>query len=169
MAVGVGAALTAPLFIAYDAVFERARARGRPWARSEELHRLPVACLGGPFCVAALFWLAWTARPGTPWITPCLSGLFFGIGYLLIFTALTNYQVDAYEIYAASAMAASCFTRSIVGATLPLAARPLYAARGDGWATSLVGFLSLAMCLIPFGLIHYGPRIRQRSRLCQDL
>jgi hypothetical protein len=98
-----------------------------------------------------------------------MSGIFFGFGYLLIFTALTNYQVDAYEIYAASAMAASCFSRSIIGATLPLAAKPLYDGLGVAWASSVLGFLSLALLFIPFGLIHYGPRIRQKSKLCQDL
>lgn len=136
---------------------------------SEEYHRLPVAILGGPFVVISFFWLAWTARPMIHWIVPCLPGLLFGFGYLLIFTALTNYQVDAYDIYAASAMAASCFSRSVVGATLPLAAKPLYDGLGIAWATSTLGFLSLILLLIPFGLIYYGPRIRESSKLCQEL
>ncbi|KAF7561395.1 hypothetical protein G7046_g2751 [Stylonectria norvegica] len=167
--IGVGAAFTGPVLIYYDTIFERARRRGTSWAMSEELHRLPIACLGGPFCVIALFWLGWTARENIHWAVPCMSGLFFGFGYLLIFTALTNYLVDAYEIYAASAMAASCFTRSIIGAALPLAAKPMYSGLGINWATSLLAFLGLALVLIPFGLIHYGPRIREKSKLCQNL
>lgn len=98
-----------------------------------------------------------------------MSGLFFGFGYLLIFTALSNYQVDAYEIYAASVMAASCFSRSIVGATLPLAAKPMYDGLGVSWATSVLGFLSLVLLFIPFGLIYYGPQIRRKSKMCQEL
>ncbi|EMR72256.1 putative mfs multidrug protein [Eutypa lata UCREL1] len=123
--IGIGAAFSGPVLLYYDNFFERAKRRGAAWVGSEEYHRLPVAILGGPFVVISFFWLAWTARPTIHWIVPCLPGLLFGFGYLLIFTALTNYQVDAYDIYAASAMAASCFSRSVVGATLPLAAKPL--------------------------------------------
>ncbi|KAL2429125.1 Polyamine transporter 3 [Exophiala dermatitidis] len=167
--IGVGAAFTGPVLVCYDTMFERARKRGTAWALSEELHRLPIACLGGPFVIISLFWLGWTARQSIHWAVPCMSGLFFGFGYLLIFTALTNYQVDAYEIFAASAMAASCFSRSIVGAALPLAAKPLYHGLGVAWASSVLGFLSLLLFVIPFGLIYYGPRIREKSQLCQAL
>lgn len=135
----------------------------------EELRRIPLACIGGPFCVIALFWLAWSARTDVHWAVPCMSGLFFGFGYLCIFTALINYLVDSYEIFAASAMAANCFARSIIGATLPLAAKPLYTGLGISWATSLLGFLSLALVFIPYSLICYGPAIRARSTFCQYL
>ena len=37
------------------------------------------------------------------------------------------------------------------------------------WATSLLGFLSLAMSVIPFVFYWKGKEIRQRSRMCQDL
>lgn len=139
------------------------------WTMREEYHRLPIACLGSPFCVVSLFWLGWSAQPGIHWMVPCLSGLFFGFGYLLIFTALSNYLVDAYEVFAASAMAASCFSRSIVGACLPLAAKPLYGSLGVQWATSLLGFLSLVLVPIPFALTYCGPRVRAKSKFCQYL
>lgn len=167
--IGVGGACAGPVLICYDTFFERARRGAAGWAEREEYRRLPIACLGGPFCVASLFWLGWTAREGSHWAVPCLSGLSFGFGYLLIFTALTNYVVDAYDAYAASGMAALCFSRSVVGAILPLAATPMYRGLGISWATSLLGFVSTVLLFIPFGFIYYGPRIRRRSRLCQDL
>lgn len=37
-----------------------------------------------------------------------------------------NYLVDAYEVYAASAMGAASCARSIFGVILPFAARPMY-------------------------------------------
>ena len=64
--------------------------------------------------VISLFWLGWTARPDIHWIVPILSIAPFGVGFLLIFMALINYVVDAYEIYAASAMGAISASRSIV-------------------------------------------------------
>ncbi|OQV06877.1 hypothetical protein CLAIMM_11391 [Cladophialophora immunda] len=167
--IAVGAALTAPALFSYDNMIRRAQSQGKLWTTKEEYQRLPVACVGGPFCVVALFWLAWTARRDIHWAVPCLSGLFFGFGYLLTFAALNNYLVDAYEVFAASAMAASCFSRSIVGATLPLAARPMYRALGVAWATSVLGFLALSLVAVPFALIYYGPSIRMRSRFCQHL
>lgn len=98
-----------------------------------------------------------------------LAGIPFGIGFLLIFIALLNYITDAYEIFAASGMAASSCCRSIFGALLPLAARPMYGRMGIPWATSLLGFLSLGMTIIPFAFIKYGDRIRANSKFCQEL
>jgi hypothetical protein len=98
-----------------------------------------------------------------------LSGIPFGIGMLLTFMALINYLTDAYEIYAASANAASSTTRSIFGAVLPFAAAPMYSRLGVHWATSLLGFISLAMSLTPFVFISYGKKIRASSRMRQDL
>jgi len=98
-----------------------------------------------------------------------LAGVPFGVGFMLIFMALLNYVTDAYEIFAASAMSATSCCRSIFGALLPIAARPMYSKMGIPWATSLLGFLSLAMSIIPFAFIRYGDRIRANSKFCQEL
>ena len=88
---------------------------------------------------------------------------------MLIFMAFLNYLTDAYEIFAASAMAAASTCRSLFGALLPLAARPMYETLGVAWASSLLGFLSLGMAIIPFAFIKYGDRIRANSKFCQFL
>lgn len=49
-----------------------------------------------------------------------LAGIPFGFGFCIIFTAFLNYLTDAYEIYAASAMAATSMCRSMLGAAFPL-------------------------------------------------
>ena len=41
---------------------------------------------------------------------------------------------------------------------------PVYDALGIGWATSLLGFLSLGMVPIPFLFLKYGPAIRAKSK-----
>jgi len=167
--VGIGAILAMFVFIYYDSFLERSKQAGKAWTQKEESRRLPLAYLGGPMYVIALFWLGWTANANIPWIVPMLAGVPFGLGFVLIFMALLNYLTDAYEIFAASAMAATSCSRSVFGAVLPLAATPMYEKLGVGWASSLLGFLSLAMCVIPFAFVRYGETIRGKSRFCRAL
>lgn len=74
--------------------------------------------------------------------------------------SITSYTVDAFELYAASALAANTVIRSIMAAVLPLAAPKMYQALGDGWGNSLLAFLALAMVPIPILLIKHGEKIR---------
>lgn len=83
--------------------------------------------------------------------------------------ALLNYVVDAYSVYAASAMGAMSATRSTFGVVLPFAARPLFSTLGVNWACTLLGLLSALMCLIPFAFLKYGSNIRENSKWCQEL
>ncbi|KAF2103842.1 MFS general substrate transporter [Rhizodiscina lignyota] len=169
LAIGVGAMGSGLSYLLYDKILANARARDAPWSRSEEFRRLPLACAGGPFIVLSCFWIGWSAKSSVHWIVPVLSGLSFGLGYLLIFMALLNYLVDAYEIFAASAMAATSMSRSLFGAVLPFAAKPMYDTLGIAWGSSLLGFLSIGMCFIPFAFIIWGDRIRANSKFCQHL
>ncbi|KAL6720483.1 hypothetical protein ACLMJK_002407 [Lecanora helva] len=165
----VGAFGALGIFVFYDGVLQRAKRANKRWSSIEEYRRLPLACLGGPLYVVSLFWLGWSANKDVHWIVPILAGLPFGIAFLLVFMALLNYIVDAYEIYAASGFAAASFCRSIFGAVLPLAARRMYTTLGIAWASSMLGFLSLAMCAIPFAFLRYGDRLRANSSFCNEL
>ncbi|KAK6086256.1 Polyamine transporter 3 [Seiridium cupressi] len=168
--IGAGTFIALAMFFLYDGFLERSRNVGKAWTRREESRRLPLACVGGPLFVISLLWMGWTAREDTHWIVPCLAGVPFGVGNLLIFMALLNYLADAYGgLFAASAMAASSCTRSIFGAVLPLATTSMYDTLGVGWASTLLAFVSLAMSAIPFIFIYYGDDIRSRSAFCQML
>ncbi|KAL8918451.1 MAG: hypothetical protein Q9208_007357 [Pyrenodesmia sp. 3 TL-2023] len=169
LAIGVGAFLSVAIFMYWDSMLVRAKKTDASWTLVEEYRRLPLACLGGPLYVISLFWLGWTANADIHWVVPILSGIPFGIGFMLIFMALLNYVTDAYEIFAASALAATSACRSIFGAVLPIAARPMYDRLGIAWASSLLAFLSLGMSIIPFAFIRYGDRIRANSKFCQEL
>ncbi|KAI4263411.1 MAG: hypothetical protein L6R42_001442 [Xanthoria sp. 1 TBL-2021] len=169
LAIGFGAFLSTGIFMYWDSALIRAKKTNSLWPQIEEYRRLPLACIGGPLYVISLFWLGWTANSNVHWIVPILSGIPFGIGFMLIFMALLNYITDAYETFAASGMAATSACRSIFGAVLPIAARPMYQRLGIPWASSLLGFLSLGMCIIPFAFIKYGDRIRANSKFCQEL
>ncbi|KAB8222312.1 major facilitator superfamily domain-containing protein [Aspergillus novoparasiticus] len=167
--IGIGAASSGLISLYYDTIYEKAKKAGKSWTTSPELHRLPISCIAGPCLTISLFWLGWTANRNIHWIAPVLSGLLFGVGYQMIFISLLTYVTDAYKIYSASALAASVILRSIVGALFPLAADPLYSTLGVGWATSVLGFASLACIPIPFALLYAGPWIRKRSPFCQRL
>ncbi|KAJ5625122.1 hypothetical protein N7510_001431 [Penicillium lagena] len=167
--VGVGAIFACIVFIWYDGYLARAKARGAPWAYIEEYRRLPLACIGGPLYVISLFWVGWTASPNIHWVVPFLSGIPFGMGYLLIFMAMLNYLTDAYVTLSASAQSAASCTRSIFGAILPLATKPMFDRLGVHWACSLIAFLSLGVSIIPFAFIRFGDRIRANSKFCQEL
>ncbi|KAH3954036.1 hypothetical protein HBH98_073630 [Parastagonospora nodorum] len=167
--IGVGAIISAGMYLSWDAILMRAQRLQRPWAANEEMRRLPLACVAGPFFVISSFWLGWTAREDVHWIVPALAGILFGMGYLCLFMALLNYLVDAYEVFAASAMAAASLSRSTFGAILPFAAKPMYRAMGVAWATSLLGFFSLALCVVPFVFVKWGGKMRERSPFCQYL
>lgn len=72
------------------------------------------------------------------------------------------YLTDAYQIHAASAIAANTVLRSLCGAFLPLAGPKLYAALGLGWGNSLLGFIALLVSPIAWIFYKYGERIRKR-------
>ena len=92
------------------------------------------------------------------------------MGIDLTFMALTNYLTDVYDIYSASALASSVFSRNIAAALLlPLATYPMYEQLGVGWACSLLGFLCLALVPIPFVFIRYGPMLQSKIAFCQRL
>jgi hypothetical protein len=77
---------------------------------------------------------------------------------------VSTYLVDAFTIYAASAMAANTVFRSLAGAMLPLAGPKMYDALGLGWGNSLLGFIALALCGLPVIFWLYGERIRTSKR-----
>lgn len=166
LTIGAGALCALPVFFGWDAYLRHAQRENRAWTKKEEYRRLPLACIGGPLFVISLFWLGWTARAGVPFAVPMLSGIPFGMGFMLIFMALLNYLTDAYEIFAASANAAASCSRSLLATVLPFASAPMFTRLGISGACSLLGGLSLVMCAIPFLFIWKGERLRAGSRFC---
>ena len=78
--------------------------------------RLPPVIIGGCSFAGGLFWFGWSGyRADIHWIVPTLSGLLTGFGLLSIFLQSLNYLVDAYLMFAASAIAANTFLRSLAG------------------------------------------------------
>jgi len=76
--------------------------------------------------------------------------------------AIQTYMVDAFTVYAASAIAANTVLRSIFGAVLPLAGEKMYNKLGLGWGNSLLAFIALACCVIPPFFYRYGEQLRKK-------
>lgn len=126
--------------------------------------RLPIACVGGFFIPVCLFWFGWSARPSIHWIMPIIGSAYFTIGAFLLFNAVLGYLGDAYPKYVASVYASNDLMRSAFGAAFPLFANAMYKKLGVGWASSLLGFLSIVFIPIPFFLYYKGKAIRMRSK-----
>lgn len=82
--------------------------------------------------------------------------------------AVSTYLVDAYTVYAASALAANTVLRSLVGALLPLAGNKMYQTLGLGWGNSLLGFIAVALTPLPVFFYIYGERIRNSKLFMVD-
>ena len=111
-----------------------------------------------------LFIYGWSARYAVHWIVPIIGNVFFGVGLLVTLVCTLTYIVDAFTEYAASATAANAVMRSVFGATLPLAGPKMYQALGIGWGNSLLAFIALAGCPIPWVFYKYGEKIRKSSK-----
>ncbi|OJJ05611.1 hypothetical protein ASPVEDRAFT_153797 [Aspergillus versicolor CBS 583.65] len=169
--IGLGCLLFLPVFWLYDNYLLYLERVGNTWYHKnrEGCRRLPLACLGGPLFAASLFWLGWSASDRVSFAAPMMAGVPFGFGFICIFIAMLNVLTDSYEIYAASANAASSCSRSLLATVLPLATTPMFTNLGVPGACSLLGGLSALMSVIPFIFIWKGKEIKQRSKFCNML
>ncbi|KAF1947505.1 MFS general substrate transporter [Clathrospora elynae] len=138
---------------------------GQPIPEARLYLSIPASFFG---LSGGLFYFAWTSYSSLPWIVPAISLAFVGFGMFCSTTAVTTYVVDAYAKYAASAIAGIAFLENIMAAFLPLATQSMYRTLGFQWASSLLGFLALALSFIPLILFRYGKRIRGRSPFMRE-
>ncbi|CAH0055268.1 unnamed protein product [Clonostachys solani] len=125
---------------------------------------LPPAIAGAFLVPCGIFIFGWTSQPSIHWIVPIIGIATFGSGNVLVFTGIWTFLVDAYPQYAASALAANTLLRCIFAAAFPLFGNQMYERLGYQWASSLLGFLTVAMLPAPIIFFMYGARIRKKSR-----
>ena len=125
--------------------------------------RLYTSIPGSLLFTAGLFIYGWTCRPEIHWIVPAIGICIVGVGIYSIYMGVVNYLTDAYEKYAASALSAASLGRNTFGAFLPFASYSLFQNLGFGWAGSLLGFVGLALSLVPVVLLLKGREIRKKS------
>ncbi|KAK4500100.1 hypothetical protein PRZ48_008286 [Zasmidium cellare] len=127
-------------------------------------YRLPLLMYVGPCLPLGLLIYGWTAQYHIQWAVPLLGTLFVGVGLIACFMCINTYLVDSFTLYAASAMAANTILRSILGGVFPLFGLQMYQGLGLGWGNSLLAFVALALCPIPWLFYHKGEKIRTHPR-----
>ncbi|RDB28449.1 Efflux pump FUB11 [Hypsizygus marmoreus] len=160
----IGGTLAVVIYVwIYNPKYEREVERCAPNPVPPEF-RLEIALIAGPLFAASFFWFAWTSSPSISFWAPMSSGLLMGFSISWIFLGLFNYIVDAYISVAASSLASNTVIRSLFGAAFPLFTSDMYTTLGLRWATSLLGFIAIAMVPIPFVLQKFGPALRRKSK-----
>jgi multidrug resistance protein len=156
------------MVIAFDKYFYQPRSKAQresnPSSKVQPEQRLWIAMLGAPMLPASLFWFGWTAKPSIHWISPVTAEAMFSCGNLLIFTSASLYLTDAYgALYGASAWSSNTFLRYLFAAVFPLFVEQMYGGLGVGWASSLLGFVTLALTPIPYTFYIWGESLRKNS------
>ncbi|KJZ78482.1 hypothetical protein HIM_01873 [Hirsutella minnesotensis 3608] len=135
---------------------------------SEPEFRLPPAILGSLLVPSGLFMFGWSTFPWVHWIVPIIGSAIFGTGVMLVFSGIFTFLVDAYPLYAASALAANAFVRCMFAAAFPLFGNQMFQKLGYQWASSLLAFLTVIMLPFPYIFFRYGKRIRGTSRFAAN-
>jgi len=115
-----------------------------------------------------LFWFAWTNYTSIHYLVSIAASVLFGFGMVLIFTSIKNYLVDAYTIYAASALAGTVILRSLFGAAFPLFTTYMFHNLGIHWASTIPAFLALLCTPLPFLFYRFGASIRERCKYAAE-
>lgn len=160
----IGGALAIAAYLLYfNPRYERAVEQYAPNPVPPE-KRLEMSLPAGPIFALSFFWFGWTSYPSISYWAPMMSGLAMGLSVQFIFLSLFNYIIDAYLFVAASALASNTVVRSLFGAGFPLFATQMYDTLNPRWASTLLGCIAALMMPIPFVLVKFGPRLRQKSR-----
>lgn len=143
----------------YARIMDAANGKAVPEAR------LAPMAIGGFLFTIGLFWFGWTAAPNIHWLSPVFAAVFIGAGFNVIFQQCINFLVDTYGgLYAASAVSANTFLRSVLAAAFPLAARPMFNNLGVGPAMSILGGFATLAIPVPFIFMKYGLTLRKKSK-----
>jgi hypothetical protein len=90
--------------------------------------------------------------------------IFFGYSILAIFTSSTQYMIDTYLEFAASALVMATFMRYVVAGGMVIVGLPMYGNLGVHWTLTILGCLSLLMTPVPYCFYFYGSRLRHMSK-----
>ncbi|OWB83483.1 hypothetical protein B5S33_g2113 [[Candida] boidinii] len=145
----------------FNKLYRQAIANNNNVAKPE--FRFPILMFGGIILPFSLFIMAWVCYSDLHWIGMIIVSGIYGIGTCVAFTGIFTYTVQAYKLYAASAVASNSFVRSLMAGAFPLFGLQMYEALGVHWATMLIAFTALALAPVPFLFYKYGEKLRARS------
>jgi hypothetical protein len=115
--------------------------------------------------MAALFWIANTAKPTINYIVPIVGTAVFVWGSMSTVVGIVSYLFDAYPLRGtlSALTAAACFRIAIAG-VVPLVVIQGFLTITPKWTLSTFGFIILALSPMPYILYFLGQRLRERSK-----
>lgn len=151
-----------------DFIYRRLSATA-PGKKGRAEFRIPILFVSTGFIGGGLFMYGWSAQAHTHWIVPNIGAAIFGMGTTISFTALQTYTIDAYTVYAASAVGTTAVTRSCTGFGFPLFAPTMYDHLGWGWGNSVLGFAALGIGYAGAVILwFFGERLRVASPFAKN-
>lgn len=146
-----------------DKIYKRL-AKNTSTGKGRPEFRVPILFISTSLISGGLFMYGWSVEARTHWIVPNIGAAIFGVGGVMSFVGLQTYTIDAYTVYAASAIGTTAVTRSLTGFGFPLFAPAMYDALGWGWGNSVLAFAALGIGY-PGALVlwFYGKRLRALS------
>lgn len=127
--------------------------------------RLWFATFGAAVALpVSLFWLGWTNYSSISIWSAILAVCLFGYAVMGIFLCIYMYIIDAYEIFAASALTFVSLVRYVVAGGMTVAGIPLYESLGTHYTLTILACVSVALLPIPYLLSYYGHAVRSKSR-----
>ncbi|KAF3764832.1 MFS general substrate transporter [Cryphonectria parasitica EP155] len=161
----VGCLLGFVTIVLCDIFFYRPQIPRHPPHQVPPEWRLVPAMIGSLGIPLGVFWFGWTARPDIHWASPAVAIAPFAWGNICLFVTTMQYMVDTYHgTTVASAASANSLARYGLAGAFPLFTVQMYERLGIGWASSLLGFIAVALLPVPWVLFKYGKEIRARSK-----
>lgn len=127
--------------------------------------RLWYSMLGGSIAIPiSLFWMGWTAYPDISIWSPLAASVLFGYGILCVFITSYQYVIDAYETFAASALASVTLIRYVAAGAMTVVGVPFYENLGVHYTLTILACISIPLVPVPYVFYKYGPWIRSKSK-----
>ncbi|KAI0802119.1 major facilitator superfamily domain-containing protein [Xylaria sp. FL0064] len=165
LAVAFGCVVGAFIIWVCGRLFYQPQVRRFPPHQVPPEYRLLPAMIGSIALPISIFIFAWATRPSISPAVPILAIVIFGAGNINLFVSALQYTGDVYHrTNVASATSANSLARYGLAAVFPLFSLQLYQNLGVAWASSLYGFLSIALLPLPFLLFKFGKTIRNKSK-----
>ncbi|RAL08251.1 fluconazole resistance protein 1 [Aspergillus homomorphus CBS 101889] len=137
------------------------RSRSPPAAAPE--HRLPPLFPASLTTAAGLFLFGWAVHYRVHFIVPIVGTAMVGLGLAVTSVTVQTYVVDAFGVYAVSAISAVMVFRNTTAAFLPLAGPPLFGGLGYRWGGTVLAGVVLVGAPVPLVLMRFGGRWRGRN------
>ncbi|KAF8215128.1 major facilitator superfamily domain-containing protein [Mycena galopus ATCC 62051] len=149
-----------------DVIFRKLKEKNGGEGRPE--YRVPSMVPGTIGLPIGLLITGWAVHAKVHWIVPDIGIALVGGGIILNFQAIQIYIVDAFALYAASALGVVNCLRSIFGFAFPLFAEQMYNKLGYGKGDTVLAVIAIVIGWpAPWFLWTYGRKLRMRSKFAK--